>query len=176
VTSGDEETKKKFTVTVNLGDPPAEFAITGFGFKASDNTNRLDSDVSGSVSEDTVSVTIDAPPSTVPVFKTGQTTKYLDGDDGDLERGRECPSPWFTDNGDNTRHRQPNRVCLGANCVDNKSNAWSSTHRVGNIPGSYAVFGPATGSIHSFSESRLSVTKLYGQRVTRKLFDILFGM
>jgi len=34
--------------------------------------------------------------------KTGQTTDYAAGDDGDLEMGVTWPDPWFTDNGDGT--------------------------------------------------------------------------
>ena len=34
--------------------------------------------------------------------KTGQTTSYADGDDGDLQRGASWPIPRFTDNGDGT--------------------------------------------------------------------------
>jgi hypothetical protein len=61
----------------------------------------------GKIREYTVTVTIDDPPSQVPVFKTGQTTDaYTPGgfetDDGHLERGRAWPSPRFTDNGDGT--------------------------------------------------------------------------
>ena len=37
-----------------------------------------------------------------PVAKTGQTTSYLAGDDGDLEKGVAWPNPRFTDNGDGT--------------------------------------------------------------------------
>jgi hypothetical protein len=37
-----------------------------------------------------------------PVAKTGQTTSYLTGDDGDLEKGVASPVPRFTDNGDGT--------------------------------------------------------------------------
>ncbi len=36
------------------------------------------------------------------LWKTGQTTSYATGDDGDLERGVAWPSPRFTDNGDGT--------------------------------------------------------------------------
>lgn len=36
------------------------------------------------------------------VPKTGQTTQYAAGDDGDLQRGVSWPSPRFTDNGDGT--------------------------------------------------------------------------
>jgi len=42
----------------------------------------------------------DVPPA--PVEKTGQTTSYATGDDGDLEKGVSCPSPRFKDNGDGT--------------------------------------------------------------------------
>lgn len=34
--------------------------------------------------------------------KTGQTTSFLTGDDGDLEKGMLWPTPRFTDNGDGT--------------------------------------------------------------------------
>jgi hypothetical protein len=37
-----------------------------------------------------------------PVAKTGQTTSYTTGDDGDYENGVASPSPRFTDNGDGT--------------------------------------------------------------------------
>jgi len=37
-----------------------------------------------------------------PVEKTGQTTSYATGDDGDLEPGVASPSPRFTDNGNGT--------------------------------------------------------------------------
>jgi hypothetical protein len=38
----------------------------------------------------------------IPVFKTGQTTKYATGDDGDLRKGVAWPNPRFTDNGNGT--------------------------------------------------------------------------
>jgi len=37
-----------------------------------------------------------------PVAKTGQTTSYAAGDDGDLQKGVAWPNPRFTDNGDGT--------------------------------------------------------------------------
>lgn len=37
-----------------------------------------------------------------PVQRTGQTTSYATGDDGDLEKGVAWPDPRFTDNGDGT--------------------------------------------------------------------------
>ena len=44
--------------------------------------------------------TTTTPPAPVP--KTGQTTSYGTGDDGDLEKGVAWPDPRFTDNGDGT--------------------------------------------------------------------------
>lgn len=43
---------------------------------------------------------IDPYPAMVP--KTGQTTSYATGDDGDLEKGIAWPNPRFTDNGNGT--------------------------------------------------------------------------
>lgn len=40
--------------------------------------------------------------SPAPVPKTGQTTSYATGDDGELEEGVAWPNPRFTDNGDGT--------------------------------------------------------------------------
>ncbi|MBF0508177.1 MAG: DUF1566 domain-containing protein, partial [Deltaproteobacteria bacterium] len=40
--------------------------------------------------------------SPAPVPRTGQTTAYATGDDGDLEKGVVWPSPRFTDNSDGT--------------------------------------------------------------------------
>lgn len=55
--------------------------------------------------------------STVP--KTGQTTSYATGDDGDLEKGLIWPNPRFTDNGDGTvTDNLTNLVWLKeANCI-----------------------------------------------------------
>ncbi len=47
-----------------------------------------------------VSTTSQAKASNVP--KSGQTTLYATGDDGDLQKGVSWPSPRFTDNGDGT--------------------------------------------------------------------------
>ena len=43
-----------------------------------------------------------SPPYPAPVEKTGQTTSYATGDDGDLEIGVASPNPRFTDNLDGT--------------------------------------------------------------------------
>ena len=42
------------------------------------------------------------PDGPAPVEKTGQTTSYATGDDGDLEKGVSWPNPRFTDNLDGT--------------------------------------------------------------------------
>jgi len=47
-----------------------------------------------------VPTTSDAYPA--PVEKSGQTTSYSTGDDGDLEKGVAWPNPRFTDNGNGT--------------------------------------------------------------------------
>ncbi len=39
---------------------------------------------------------------TAPVLKTGQTTSYRTGDDGEHQKGVDTPGPRFTDNGDGT--------------------------------------------------------------------------
>ncbi len=49
-----------------------------------------------------VSTTTIPPPNPAPVEKTGQTTSWATGDDGDLEKGVALPNPRFTDNGDGT--------------------------------------------------------------------------
>lgn len=41
-------------------------------------------------------------PTAAPVPKTGQTTSYATGDDGDLEKGVAGPTPRFTDNNNGT--------------------------------------------------------------------------
>ncbi len=43
-----------------------------------------------------------SPDGSTPVPKTGMTTSYRTGDDGDLERGVALVTPRFTDNGDGT--------------------------------------------------------------------------
>ncbi|MFT5127033.1 MAG: hypothetical protein ACI8W8_000633 [Rhodothermales bacterium] len=50
----------------------------------------------------TGTATIGGGPPRAIVGKTGQTTSYATGDDGDLEPGLAPPSPRFTDNGDGT--------------------------------------------------------------------------
>ena len=47
-----------------------------------------------------------------PVEKSGQTTSYATGDDGDLEKGVAWPSPRFTDNGDGTVTDGPDEAHL----------------------------------------------------------------
>ena len=63
-------------------------------------------------------------PSPAGVPKTGQTTSYATGDDGDLERGVELVTPRFTDNGDGTvADNQTGLIWLkNANCFGQR--AW----------------------------------------------------
>ncbi|MEO5376692.1 MAG: DUF1566 domain-containing protein [Magnetococcus sp. DMHC-6] len=64
--------------------------------------------------------------------KTGQTTVYATGDDGDLQKGVAWPDPRFTDNGDGTvKDNLTGLIWLkNANCFGSKSwtNALSSTN------------------------------------------------
>ena len=54
--------------------------------------------------------------------KTGQTTSYADGDDGDLQRGAEWPVPRFTDNGDGTvTDNLTGLIWLKGACFQNKT-------------------------------------------------------
>jgi hypothetical protein len=61
-----------------------------------------------------------------PVEKTGQTTLYAAGDDGDLEKGVAWPDPRLTDNGDGTvTDNLTGLIWLtNANCFGEKS--WSA--------------------------------------------------
>lgn len=64
---------------------------------------------------------------TAKVWKTGQTTKYASGDNGDLQKGISWPSPRFTDSGDGTV--KDNLTALiwlkNANCFNN-SMTWQT--------------------------------------------------
>jgi len=51
---------------------------------------------------DQLEALLDAMENYSPVPKTGQTTSWLEGDDGDLQRGVSWPAPRFTDNDDGT--------------------------------------------------------------------------
>jgi hypothetical protein len=70
--------------------------------------------------------------------KTGQTTLYATGDDGDLQKGVECPEPRFTDNEDGTVTDK----CTGlvwlkdANCFGQQTwaNALISSNALANGP------------------------------------------
>jgi len=56
----------------------------------------------GVVIADAVKWELQPLPTYAPVAKTGQTTSYAPGDDGDLEQGVTWPHPRFTNNGDGT--------------------------------------------------------------------------
>ena len=66
---------------------------------------QVDADVSDLQAQiDALQTQVDALKAQVAsgVPKTGQTTSYATGDDGDLQKGVEWPVPRFTDNGDGT--------------------------------------------------------------------------
>jgi hypothetical protein len=120
-------------------------------------------------------------PARVP--KTGQTTSYATGDDGDLEKGVAWPSPRFTDNGDGTvTDNLTGLIWLkDANCFSTKTwaNALTSANTLnsgecgltdGSAEGNwrlpnirelmslldYGRLDPALPSLHPFSGVQLS--------------------
>ncbi len=82
----------------------------------------------------------------VPVPKTGQTTSYATGDDGDLQKGLEWPSPRFTDNGDGTvTDNMTNLIWLkDANCFGQQN--WTTALNSANTLNS-GECGLSDGSI-----------------------------
>ena len=75
-----------------------------------------------------------------PVEKTGQTTSYAAGDDGDLEKGVTWPSPRFTDNTNGTvTDNLTGLIWLkNANCFGEKS--WSAALVVQKVSKCYEIF------------------------------------
>ena len=59
------------------------------------------------------------------VAKTGQTTKYSDGDDGDLQKGVAWPNPRFTNNGDSTVTDNLTGLMWAQNANAGGSKTWS---------------------------------------------------
>ncbi|MBF0141265.1 MAG: DUF1566 domain-containing protein [Magnetococcales bacterium] len=76
------------------------------------------------------------PPAISPVPKTGQTTSYAAGDDGELQKGVVWPSPRFTDNGNGTvTDKLTGLIWLkNANCFDIQiwTDALASAHTLAN--------------------------------------------
>ena len=60
-----------------------------------------------------------------PVAKTGQTTSYLTGDDGDLQKGVASPSPRFTDHGDGTVTDNLTGLMWAKDANDNGTMTWA---------------------------------------------------
>ncbi len=116
-----------------------------------------------------------------PVPKSGQTTSYAPGDDGDLERGVLWPSPRFTDNGDGTVTDNltgliwlKNANCFGANiwadalAAANTLNSGECDLSDGSAEGDwrlpsvrelqslidYEQYGPALPSGHPFTNAQ----------------------
>lgn len=82
----------------------ALWLVVGYGpfLPASDATMRITDDglVFPDGTRQTTAATGTGPGSPVP--RTGQTTSYRPGDDGDLQKGVPSPQPRFVDNGDST--------------------------------------------------------------------------
>ena len=76
------------------------------------------------------------------VLKTGQTTSYATGDDGDFQAGVPVPNPRFTDNGDGTVTDNLTELtwpkdlnCVGGNTVQTWANALAAANALadGNV-------------------------------------------
>ena len=59
------------------------------------------------------------------VAKTGQTTSYRTGDDGDYENGVSSPSPRFTDNGDGSVCDKLTGLMWAKDANDNGTMTWN---------------------------------------------------
>ncbi|MFQ5713947.1 MAG: DUF1566 domain-containing protein [Candidatus Scalinduaceae bacterium] len=77
-----------------------------------------------------------------PVAKTGQTTSFATGDDGDLKKGVALPNPRFTDNGDGTiTDNLTGLIWLkDANCIETKYASFDDDQLPGDEPEDGAVF------------------------------------
>lgn len=98
------------TVDGDLATANIRSGITIFGVPGNSNVVNTSSGDAGAADlatgkkawVDGAEVTGTASGATAAVPKTGQTTSYVTGDDGDLEKGATWPSPRFTDNGNGT--------------------------------------------------------------------------
>ncbi len=68
-----------------------------------------------------VAMAVDPP---APIEKTGQTTSYRAGDDGDYEKGVASPNPRFTDNGDGTVTDNLTGLMWAKDANDNGTMLW----------------------------------------------------
>jgi hypothetical protein len=91
------------TITWEGGNVATANKNGGFSF-----SGAVPSDCVGTLSDgvSTIDVALanctPTPETTGGVLKTGQTTSFAAGDDGDIQAGTPVPSPRFTDNGDGT--------------------------------------------------------------------------
>jgi hypothetical protein len=94
------------TVRVNQKATNGQWNLLGtypFRFGTSGDVVLSDGpDADGVVIADAIMVELVHPHRYAPVAKTGQTTSYAQGDDGDLEKGVAWPEPRFMDNEDGT--------------------------------------------------------------------------
>ena len=81
-----------------------------------------------------------------PVPKTGQTTNYVAGDDGDLEKGVAWPTPRFTDNLNGTVTDNLTKLIWLKNGNTFGSKTWSEALQAANTLQSNPVLGLTDGS------------------------------
>ena len=97
-TKGAQITWEGFAVTTANNN---NGGFSFFGILPDDCSGQL-SDGAGSVAVAVLGCTPVTAGAPAPVAKTGQTTSFASGDDGDLQEGVASPSPRFTNNGDGT--------------------------------------------------------------------------
>lgn len=110
----DPDTITTFAYTVNMDDG---------------TVSRLGNKVTAPAITSVWPVRGDTTGAAAELWKTGQTTSYIDEDDGDLEEGVAWPSPRFTDNGDGTvtDHLTGLMWLQDAHCIGITAN-WNEAH------------------------------------------------
>ncbi len=91
--------KNGATITINGDSVTSGSAYTMSNLSVGANTAIIVVTAEDGVTTATYTVTVYR---AIPVFRTGQTTSYATGDDGDLEKGVSWPATRFTDNGNGT--------------------------------------------------------------------------
>lgn len=92
-------TNSNATITINSNSVTSGSTYTMNNLAVGGNTATIVVTAEDGVTTVTYTVTVYR---AVPVFKTGQTTSYATGDDGDLEKGVSWPATRFTDSGNGT--------------------------------------------------------------------------
>ncbi len=103
------ETDQKVGAFVSPQTLLATTTVVNAGYYSATNLTQVDADLAAGNIKTNVTIfgvvgtlSTNAASSSAAVPKTGQTTSYATGDDGDLEKGVALPSPRFTDNSNGT--------------------------------------------------------------------------